>query len=655
MIRFLQKDSRVVKAFFIVIIAMASVSMVVYLIPGLTGQGASSPDTYAVIYSHWYSRFLSSGEIISQERVSMLAERQLQQQRYPDNPMIRGLFEQRIGQQLVQQQVMLAEAARLGIQATDADVADFLHRGSFGDVLFPNGQFIGQENYARLVSERANLSVKEFEAEIKQEIAIRRLESLITAGVTVGDNEVRDAYRKQNIKIKFDYAVIASDDLRKQINPSDSDLEAFFKQNAARYAQAVPEERKISYFAFTPNELPGGLPQPSQQEIQQYYTAHQKEYEVPEQSKARHILIKVAQGADAKTDAAAKAKAEGLLKQIQGGANFADLAKKNSDDPGSKDSGGELGFAQRGRMVPEFDKAIFTQKIGDSAIVKTQFGYHIVQVEERQTAHAQQLNEVLPTIQATLIRQKAAQAQENFAHALTSEAIKNGLQQTAAAHHLQLVTTPFVGAQGMIATLPDGSGVISKAFQSKKGDPAQFAPTGEGYAIFQVVDIAAAHAPNFADWKSHVDDDYRTDKLPALLNQKTQELADKAKQMNDLAKAAKEVGATVKTSDLVGESGQVPDFGQVGQVAPQLFDLANGSISGPINAGRTGVVAKIVDKQEPSADEISKNLDSTRDKLLEERRNQSFEVFLSGVLDDYKKHNRIQMSAKAKTPETPAL
>ena len=655
MIRFLQKDSRVVKAFFIVIIAMASVSMVVYLIPGLTGQGASSPDTYAVIYSHWYSRFLSSGEIISQERVSMLAERQLQQQRYPDNPMIRGLFEQRIGQQLVQQQVMLAEAARLGIQATDADVADFLHRGSFGDVLFPNGQFIGQENYARLVSERANLSVKEFEAEIKQEIAIRRLESLITAGVTVGDNEVRDAYRKQNIKIKFDYAVIASDDLRKQINPSDSDLEAFFKQNAARYAQAVPEERKISYFAFTPNELPGGLPQPSQQEIQQYYTAHQKEYEVPEQSKARHILIKVAQGADAKTDAAAKAKAEGLLKQIQGGANFADLAKKNSDDPGSKDSGGELGFAQRGRMVPEFDKAIFTQKIGDSAIVKTQFGYHIVQVEERQTAHAQQLNEVLPTIQATLIRQKAAQAQENFAHALTSEAIKNGLQQTANAHHLQLVTTPFVGAQGMIATLPDGSGVIGKAFQSKKGDPAQFAPTGEGYAIFQVVDIAAAHAPNFADWKSHVDDDYRTDKLPALLNQKTQELADKAKQMNDLAKAAKEVGATVKTSDLVGESGQVPDFGQVGQVAPQLFDLANGSISGPINAGRTGVVAKIVDKQEPSADEISKNLDSTRDKLLEERRNQSFEVFLSGVLDDYKKHNRIQMSAKAKTPETPAL
>ena len=149
-----------------------------------------------------------------------------------------------------------------------------------------------------------------------------------------------------------------------------------------------------------------------------------------------------------KTDAAAKAKAEDILKQIQKGGNFADLAKKNSDDPGSKDSGGELGFAQRGHMVPEFDNAIFTQKIGDMKIVKTQYGYHIVQVEERTAAHAQSLAEVLPTIQATLMRQKSTAAQDAFARALTSEAIKNGLEKTAAAHHLQVVTTPPVNAAG---------------------------------------------------------------------------------------------------------------------------------------------------------------------------------------------------------------
>ncbi len=330
------------------------------------------------------------------------------------------------------------------------------------------------------------MPVAEFEQEIQQEIIIRRLQALITAGVTVSDADVRDAYRKENIKIKFDYAVISADDLRKTINPSDGDLEAFFKKNAARYASAVPEQRKITYFAFTPDELPGGVPQPSQQEIQQYFNAHQSEYTVPEQARSRHILIKVAPGADAKTDAAAKAKAEGLLKQIKGGANFAELAKKNSEDPGSKDKGGELGFSRRGAMVPEFEKALFTQKIGDTQIVKSQFGYHILQVEERQTAHSQSLNEVRPVIQATLIRQKAAAAEENYARTLTSEAIKNGLEKTAAAHHLEVATTPLVGVQGVISALPDSSQIIGKAFQSKQGDPPQFAPTGEGYAIFQV-------------------------------------------------------------------------------------------------------------------------------------------------------------------------
>jgi peptidyl-prolyl cis-trans isomerase D len=655
MIRFLQRDNRLTKALFVVIIAAASVSMVIYLIPGLSGQGSSSADTFATIYPHWYSRFLSSGEAISQQRVSQMARQQIQQNHYPDNPMIEGLLEQRAGQQLVQQKILLAEADKLGIRATDDDVRQYLRTGPSGQVLFPNGQFIGSDTYARLIADRFNISVKDFEEQVKQDIIVRRLQALITSGVTVGDQEIRDTYRKGNIKIKFDYAVIAADELRKTINPSDGELQGFFQKNAARYAAGVPEERKIAYFAFTPNELPGGAPKPSQQEIKQYYDAHQSEYSVPEQARSRHILIKVAVSADAKTDAAAKAKAEGLLKQIQGGANFADLAKKNSDDPGSKDSGGELGFTQRGRMVPAFDNAVFTQKVGETKIVKTQFGYHIIQVEERQTAHTQQLSDELPTIQATLVRQKAAAAEENYARILTVEATKNGLEKAAAAHHLQVVTTPLLNSQGVISALPDGAAILTKAFQAKQGDPAQYASTGEGFAIFQVAAIAPAHAPDFADFKTHILDDYRDEHLPALLGQKTKDLADKAHSMNDLAKAAKAVGATVKTSDLVGLSGQVPDFGQVGQVAPQLFDLAPGSISGAINAQRTGVVVKLLDKQEPSADEISKNFDQTRDQILAERRNEAFSVFMSGVLSDYKKHNRIKLNAKAKGPEVPGM
>jgi peptidyl-prolyl cis-trans isomerase D len=655
MIRFLQqKDSRIIKAVFVVIIGVVAVTMVIYLIPGLTGQGVASADTYAVVYPHWYSRLFSSGMTVSQQEVDKLARDQMQRQHLPDDPRLLSMVEQRVGPQLVQKQILLAEAEKLGIQATDDDVRAFLHKGQFGEFLYPNGQFIGEDRYSAFVANQFNLSVAEFEDEIRQEIVIQRLQSLITAGVTVGDQEARDDYRKGNIKIKFDYAVISADDLSKQINPADNELEKFFKDNSARYASAVPEERTITYFAFTPEQLPGGVPQPTQQEIQQYFSAHQSEYEVPDQARSRHILIKVPAGADAKTDAAAKAKAEGILKQLQGGANFADLATKNSDDTGSKVQGGELGFYRRGATVPEFEKALFSQNIGDIAIVKSQFGYHILQVEERQAAHAQSLAEVLPTIQATLIRQKVSQAEANYAQALTSEALKDGLQKTAAAHNLQVVTTPPVGKQDVIAGLPDGSQVIGKAFDTKQGDPPQAASTGEGYAIFQVTGIAPAHAPTFDAWKSHILDDYRQETLPALLSLKTHQLADKAKSENDLAKAAKEAGATFKTSDLVGPTAQVPDLGQVQQAAPQLFDLAVGSISGPIDTPRTGLVAKLVDKQEPTADEITKNLDQFKDQLLQERRQQAFGVFMSGIFDEYKKNKRITTNAKSQqAPQIP--
>lgn len=647
MIRFLQKDNKFVRAILTVGIGAFILSMVVYLIPGVFQDSPQAGDTYATVYPHWYSRFTFTGEKVSMVRVQEMAEQQLQRQRLPEFAL--PYMIQQAGQRLILQKLLLTQAESMGIHANEQDVRNFIQT-QLGEYFFPNGQFIGEDKYRQLVSQlTGGLSTTEFEKEIHDDIIIRRLQQLITAGVTVSDSEIRDQYRKQNRKIKFEYAVLSSEDLRKTIKPTDADLEAFFKGNAARYASAVPEQRKITYFAFTADQIPGGLPKVSDQEVQAYYTAHQNEYQVPEQSRARHILIKYPGGA-AKSDADAKTKAEDLLKQLKGGADFADLAKKNSEDTGSGAQGGELGFARRGTMVPEFDTAIFNNKIGDLALVKTQFGYHIVQVEERQTAHTQPLTEVKPTIEATLIRQKQTQAETAYAQSLTAEAAKSGLAKTAEAHSLHLTTTDPVAKNGVIASLPDGSQVITKAFTVKLNDAPASAPTGEGYAIFQVTGIDAAHAPTFAEYKDHILSDYTDEKLPALLSQKTKELDDKAKASGDLNKAAKEAGATVKTSDLVGDAGQVPDFGQVGSIAPQLFDLKVGDISGPINAQRTGVVAKILDKQEPTADEITKNLDTTRDQVLEQRREEAFGIFVSSLEDKYKKAKLIRVNAKLAKP-----
>ena len=656
MIRFLQADSRFVKVMFVLIIAACSVGMVVYLIPGLYSLGAPSEGTYAVIYPHWYSKIFSSGASVTEQQVEATAQQDLQARapQYAGNPAILKYFEAQVGQQLVEQQVLVQEADQLGIHVSDNDVRQFLHQGELGDMIFPNGEYIGDDAYANMVATRFNMSVPQFEREIKTEIAIRRLEALITAPVTVNEQAVRAAYMKQNLKIKFDYAVITADSLRNTINPSDAQLEAWFNKNKARYVNAVPEERSISYFAFTTNDLPGGVPQPTQQQIEQYYNDHKSQYMQPDEVDSRHILISVPANATPQQVSAAQDKAQSILKQLKGGANFAAMAKKYSDDPGSKDKGGELGFVQKGTMVPSFDNAIFTQPIGELSIVRSQYGFHIVQVEARKPAHEQALNEVLPEIQATLIQQQTAAAESKYAQQLSSEAQKEGLAKAAAAHHLQVVTTQPLSRQGTVSSLPDSSQLLNKAFTTKPGDPPQTATTGEGYAIFQVKSIVPAHAPTFAEWKDHVLSDYRDQQVPALINAKTKELADKAQSMNDLAKAAKAVGAKVETSDLVTASDQVPDIGQLGQVAPQLFKLNVGNISGPIDTMSAGVVAKIVDKQQPTPAEMAKNMDKTRDSMLEQQREQAFEVFASNVMNNYRLHGLIRMG-KQPGQENPGM
>ena len=653
MIRFLQKDSRTVKAIFVVIIAVACITMVITLVPGIFSDQASSADTYATIHGGGYlGRFFGSGDEVSTQEVQQLAQRMMQRQQLPD--FVLPFMMQRVGQGLIQQHIELQEANRMGVTVTDDDLRAFLKTGTWGQVLFPNGHYIGDEQYASLVSQNFGISREQFEKELKKEIQENRLRSFITAGVTVSDQQVRDAFTQQATKIKFDYAVLSADDLRKTINPTDAELQTFFKQNAARYAKAIPETRKIQYIAFTTANLPGGVPQVTDQEVQQYYTQHQKDYQVEDQVKVRHILIKVDQSADTKADAAARQKAEDILKQLHNGGNFAELAKKNSDDPGSKEQGGELGFIKHGVTVPEFDKAAFALQPGQiSDLVRTKFGYHIIQAEEKQTAHTRSLEEVKPTIVSVLTRQREAQAQQAFAQQLANEAQKNGLAQTAAAHHLQVVTTDFLAQNAIIPTLADGSQMLTNAFTAKPGAAPQVASTGDGYAVFQVQDIHAAHAPTFEEYKAHILDDFREQQLPQLLTRKTNELADKAHAENDLAKAAKEVGATIKSSDLVGRDAQVPDIGQLSTAAPALFDLKVGQISQAINSGRTGVVAKLTDRQQPTAEEIEKNLDQTRDSILNQKREEMFAVFVTNLTERYQKEGRIRMNKRAQQPGLP--
>ena len=655
MIRFLQQDNKTIKIMFGVIIGAACISMVIYLVPGLMSDNSVGTNSavYATVREPGaWGRLFGASTDIKTDDVAKLAQRQLQQQHYPD--FLLPYMMQRSGQVLIQRAMLKQAADRLHLEVSDEDLKRELRTGPFAQYLFPNGQYIGDDNYINFVQTAFGTTRSDFETQVKDDMELQRLQALVTGGAAVSDTAVREAYLVQGVKVKFDYAVVSLEELKKTIDPSDAELQGYFKQNAAKYATAVPETRKIEYVAFDASKTPGGKAAVSDSDVQAYYSGHAAQYKTEEQVKTRHILIASKAGADAATDAAAKAKAQDVLKQVQAGGNFAALAKKYSDDPGTKDKGGELVLMPTASLDPAYGKAAMALNPGQtSGLVKSAFGYHIIQTEQKQAAGVKPLAEVKDTIVKTLEQDKQGGALQSYGTELAAEAKKNGLEKTAAAHGLKAMTTDYVEKNAAIGGVSDSAAMLAQAFAAEKGAAPAAVSTGDGYAVFAVLDVKTAHAPEFAAYKAHVLDDYRDQKAPELLQTETTKLDARAKELNDLKKAAAELKIPVKTSDLVGEDGQVADLGAMNGPGAAAFKLAKGAISDAINAGQTGVVLRVTDKQEPTADDIAKNFDTTREQLLSQQREEIFSVFMGTLTDKYEKGGGVRLTKQASAPAGP--
>ena len=265
-------------------------------------------------------------------------------------------------------------------------------------------------------------------------------------------------------------------------------------------------------------------------------------------------------------------------------------------------------------------------------------------------AHTKSLAEVKDEIVPVLQQQALGAAETNFSKALSDQAAKDGMEKTAAAHGLQVQTTDFLPKDGVVAGVSDSTGLMAQAFQTAKGAAPVSVSTGDGNAVFKVVDIAPPHAPTFEAWKSHVLDDYRTDKVPQLLRAELDKLDARAKELKDLGKAAAELNIPVTTSDLVGKDAQVPGVGAMSGPASVAFDLAPGAISGPISTGDGGVVLSVVDKQQPTAQEIAQNFSQTREQMLDTQREEVFRLYLGTLMEKYQKAGAIQIKQTAPSP-----
>jgi len=640
MIRFLQTPGPLKKIVLGAILVLVIVSMVIFLIPGIYSGVTST--LQAGVLAQVGSEEVTSAEV---QREARNLGRQMFQRGFPESFL--PFLVQRAADSLILRKALSVEAARLGLRVTNDELRDELRNGPFAPDLFPGGNFVGQERYQDF-TQNFNLSVEQFEDLVKQDMLIRKLRALVEGGVAVADSEVQQEYRRENLKVKFDYAVLTPEEMTRQVGVTDAELKAYFEKNKDRYKDAIPEKRRARYVVIDTSKLEGET-QVSRDELQRLYEQRREQMRVPEQVNVRHILIKTpAAGADGKVDAraveAARVKAEGILQQLRAGAKFEELAKKYSEDPGSAPDGGSLGWIGRGRTVPEFEQAAFSLSPGQiSELVKTTYGFHILRVDGKQAARVKPLEEVKDELEPQVAQQKAAKETESLANALRAEARSGSLVKAAAHHGLQAVSSEFFTRADSLPGLGKAPEFMEAIFNAKPNS-AEMARAPQGYAVFEVTAVQPPRAPALDEVRARVENDYKSERAGALLAQKTQQLADRARATHNLKQAAKEVGAKVKSSEPVSATSQVPDLGPMSGAAGVAFNLKPGEISDAITAGRSGAVLMLTERREPAMADFEKSKEQVRETLLQRKRTEFMEMFAANLRQRMEKEGKIRFN-----------
>src|SRR5579864_4654219 len=645
MIRFLQTPGPVKKVVLGGLLVVICAAMVIVLVPGgiLGDAFGFQNDLGKNVVAKVGSDEISVTEVQQQART-------MGRQQFP-----RGLPDalmpfliQRATENLITQRAMLVEAQRLGLSVSNAELQDELQHGQFASELFPNGNFVGDQAYDEFVSQ-FNMSVPQFEQAMKDQLLRQKLMDMISGTVIASNAELEQQFEKDSTKVKFQYAVLTADQLKKQIHPSEAELKAFYDRNKQTYVNSIPEQRKVRYILIDTGRLAGEI-KVTPDDLQRYYNEHMDEYRVPDQVEVRHILIKTPPpGPDGKVDPkaveAAKQKAEDVLKQVHAGADFAKLAEKDSQDTASAKNGGSLGWIQRGQTVPEFEKVAFSLPKGStSGIVQTSYGFHIIHVDDKQDAHVKPLSEVQAQIQPLVAQDTASQMAQNLSERVQSAARSMGMDKAAAQNNLQVTSTGFISRNDSLPGMGQSPEFMDAIFSAAQNAAPDMTNLRQGYVVYQVTAVKPPQTPTFEQIRSRVESEFVNQQATAMLAQKTQELSDRARALHDLKKAAKEQGATLKTSDLVTRKEQVPDVGAMSGPASVAFTMKPGEISGPIDSGSSGAVLSLVDREAPSQADFQKQKSQVREQVLQQKRDQMLQLFIANLREQMEKSGKIQIN-----------
>ena len=535
-----------------------------------------------------------------------------------DDNMLKQLqVPQRIVQELLDQQAMLAQADHLGLRVSDGELRTrIMKMPNFQE----NGQFIGEAKYRQLLDmQRPPLTEADFEAEMRTTLLAEKLQAAVTGWMRVTDAEVDDQYRKTNEKVKVDLALFTAAQYRANIQPTDAELAAQFSAHPDLYK--MPEKRRVRYLSVDAQALKAKQTV-TPQEIQQRYQQNASMYSTPEQIRASHILFKT----DGKNDDAQKKKAEDVLAKVKAGGDFAALAKQYSEDDGSKANGGDLDYFGKGTMYKEFEDAAWNLKPGEvSGLVKSPAGWHIIKFVDRRPATTKTLAEVTPQLQDQIKTEKAqAEAQkvaEDIAKDITSPA---DLDKEARARGLTVGDSGLFSRDEPLAGLGFAPAVSASAISLQQGKVSGLLRTNTGFAIIALTEIKPSYVPQLSEVKDKVKEDVVRLKALDVAKSKAAAMA----KAGDFAAAAKAAGADVKSTDFITRDSAYPEIGVNSSVDAIAFNLKPGETSAPIPTDTAVVVVHVKDKQAVDPAKMIADRDLTRDQLLSQRRQEFFSAYM---------------------------
>ena len=512
----------------------------------------------------------------------------------------------------VAQQVLLREAARAGLLPSDQEVRRaILELDTFKDA---NGGFIGDREYNDLLRAN-NQTAASFERSLRNDLAVQALTSALRQTVRVSDQEVERSYREQSERAVIRYLLVPT--ARFPATISDADAQAYFDAHADEFR--LPEQRVADYLLVDTGRMQQALTVP-EADAQAYYDSHIADYTREEEVRARHILLKVD---DNRTAEQAEQQLAAARKRIENGADFAAVAREISEDPSNKDQGGDLGFFSRGRMIKAFEDAAFAAQPGQLVgPLRTDFGVHLIRLDERRSGGQQPFAEVKSLIENRLRAERAqtvAEAKAKDLRAQLAEATPDAakLQALAAANaaSVTLETSPPFGRDQLVPGIGRGADFAEAVFALETGKVSQPLRVPRGWAVVVLREVRPPRLPQFTEVAAAARTATASKRSRELATAALQKARADARAGRTLEQIAQDLGVTVQDTTEFGATDAIPGLGIAPEVAKQALALQAGQFGGPIETPQGGVLFQVSERKSFDSVAFAASKDTTRSSL----------------------------------------